>query len=168
MLKALRHSPPFRSELLATQLSDALELASSPSVAPMAAARQLTQALLLDTKGALDALPHGGRAIRAPADSSCLGRILSGFIFEAAQNLSPRSLRLLFPVGSFPGRSEIRDLTDLWSHAVLLEKHRGMMKRAMITQQRTELVMPSFGPAPTTSATCSWWPRSPRTWPMSP
>ena len=41
---------------------------------------------------------------------------------------------------------------DLWSHALLLEKHRGIVKRAVITKQRVELVMPSFGSAPSVSA----------------
>ncbi len=127
MLQALCHSPPCRKELLATQLSDALELASSPSVAPAAAARQLTQALLLDTKGTVDALPLGGCAIWAPADSFYLGRILSGLIQHAAENRSPRSLRLLVAVEAFPGCSQ----KDLRSHAVLLEKLRGIVNRAL-------------------------------------
>ena len=78
-------------------------LAASAPVASVATARELTQALLLDPKGALDALPCLGCVVWAPPDQSCLGRLLAGFTQHAAEHPSPKSLRLLVPVESFPG-----------------------------------------------------------------
>ncbi len=49
---------------MATQLPDAFQLATGMhGVAPVAAARQLMQALLVDTKGTLDNVPYGGYAL---------------------------------------------------------------------------------------------------------
>ncbi len=110
LIQVLLHSPPRQSELLATQLSDALELALSPSVASAATARQLVQALRLDTKGALDALPYSGCVVWL----QLLGAGPDGVSF--------------------------------------CEKDRGIVKRAVITQQRMEMVPPSFGLAASTSA----------------
>ncbi len=75
--------------------------------------RQLMQAVLLDTKGAVDALPHSGCVVWVPADPSCLGRVLTGFIHHGAESLVPTNLRLLIPVEAFPECSQIQDLTDL-------------------------------------------------------
>ncbi len=87
---------------MATQLSDALELATgSNGVAQIAAARQSMQSLLLDTKGSLDALAYNGCVVWASADPSALGRLLSGVTQRAAEHPSPKSLRLLVPVESF-------------------------------------------------------------------
>lgn len=146
LLQVLRRTPPCQDELLATQLSNTMGLAASASLASVATARELTRALLLDPKWALDALPCPGCVVWAPPDQSCLGRRLAGFTQHTAESRTPRSLR---PVESFPGCSQIKDLMDLWSHALLLEKHRGMVKKALVTQQWMEVIMPSFGPAPT-------------------
>ncbi len=100
LIQVLLQSLPCQGELLATQLSDALELASSPSVASAATARQLMKALLLDTKSTLDALPHSGCVVWAPADPSCLGRVLTAFIQHAAGSLVSKTVWLLVPVHS--------------------------------------------------------------------
>ena len=72
----------------------------------------------------LDGLPHRGCVVWAPTDAAAVGRLIAGFIQHASAHPSPKSMRLLVPVESFPGCSQIRELTDLWNHSLLLDKHR--------------------------------------------
>ena len=86
----------------------------------------------------------------APADSSTLGRLLSAFMQHAADELHPRSLRLVVPLDTLPGCSSATGIVDLWSHPLMQDKWKPIVRKTEFTSQALQVVQ-SGSVAPTTS-----------------
>lgn len=153
-LLAVVHAAPDQDEVVATQLCDVLgmqHLCHEARILHPEDARDLSTRLALDPVRALASIRASGLVCWAPADSAALGRLLSGYMQHAAEVLHPRSLRLVVPLDTLPGCTSASGITDLWSHPLLQDKWKAIVRRIVFTSQTLQVVQ-SGAVAPTTSA----------------
>jgi hypothetical protein len=153
-LQAVAHAAPALDEIVATQLSDVLGLRHrlhDDRILLPDDARDLTSRLALDPGRALASIHGSGLVCWAPADAAALGRLLSAYMQHAADVLHPRSLRLVVPLDTLPGCSSATGIMDLWSHPLLMDKWKPIVRRVEFTSQALQVVL-SGAVAPTTSS----------------
>jgi hypothetical protein len=147
-------SAPVKDELVATQLSNILGIADDSNcparVMRPEEARDLVSRLALDGIRTLAAFEGQGIVCWAPADISALGRLMTAYVHHASTAGQPCSLRLLVPLDTIPGSASATDFIDLWSHPLLSDKWRAIVRSVQFTSQAMEVVLPGRT-APTTS-----------------
>jgi hypothetical protein len=152
-LMAISLSAPNQDEVVATQLSDVLglkHLHPKNRILLPDDARDLSSRLALDPIRALASIPASGLVCWAPADSAALGRLLAAFMQHAADELHPRSLRLVVPLDTLPGCTSAAGILDLWAHPLLQDKWKPIVRKVEFTSQALQVVQ-SGKVAPTTS-----------------
>ena len=132
---------------LATQLSQVQLICDAPEVLATKAAREFTTAMSLDPKGALDKLEFPKVVCWAPMDASTVGRWMNGYVQHAAEALSPKVLSLLIPLDTLPGASSVSCIMDLWTHPVLNEKYKAIVRQVRFTDQPFQIIEPKNGTA---------------------
>jgi hypothetical protein len=147
-------SAPVEGEVVATQLSNILGIADDivcpDRVLPPEGARSFVSRLALDGARTLAAVEAPGIVCWAPTDASALARLLTAYVQHAAMASKPCSLRLLVPLDTIPGSASATDLIDLWSHPLLADKWRAIVRNIEFTSQPMEVVLPGKV-GPTTS-----------------
>ncbi len=152
-LMAISLAAPAQDELVATQLSDVLgtkHRRSDDRFLLPDDARDLTSRLALDPIRALASVRSSGLLCWAPADSAALGRLLAGYMQHAAEELHPRTLRLIVLLDTLPGCTSATSIMDLWAHPLLQDKWRPIVRKVEFTSQALQVVQ-SGKVAPTTS-----------------
>jgi hypothetical protein len=142
-LLAVVHAAPAQDELAATQLCDILgsqDYGLDSRILPPEDARDLSTRLALDPVRALASVHASGLVCWAPADAAALGRLLKGYMEHAAEVLQPRCLRLVVPLDTLPGCTSAQGITDLWSHPLLQDKWKAIVRRIAFTSQSLQVV----------------------------
>jgi hypothetical protein len=151
-LQIVLHSAPCQDEVVATQVSDILgemHTYTDDRILSPDAARDLTSRLGMDAVRALASIRASGLICWAPSEPSALGRLLSAFMQHAADDPHPRTLRLIVPMDTLPGCTSATGIMDLWSHPLLQDKWKAIVRRVEFTSQSLQIVQ-SGKTAPTT------------------
>ncbi|CAK0820994.1 unnamed protein product [Prorocentrum cordatum] len=127
-----------------------LSSCSSWSEADKALADAFQERLEKAREACLAMLP-GGLVCWAPSDASTLGRLRESYMQHAAEDPRPRTLRLLVPLDTLPGSSSATSILDLWTHPLLHDKWKPVIRSIEFTSQALEIVQ-SGAVAPTTSS----------------
>jgi hypothetical protein len=109
-------------------------------ILPPEEARDLSTRLALDPVRALASVQASGLVCWAPADAAALGRLLKGYMEHAAETLQPRCLRLVVPLDTLPGCTSAQGIMDLWSHPLLQDKWKAIVRRIVFTSQSLQVV----------------------------
>jgi hypothetical protein len=115
------------------------------------AARSFATRLAIDGVKALTSISASSLVCWAPSDTSAVGRLLSAYMQHAAEDMRPRTLRLLVPLDTLPGSSSAAGILDLWSHPLLQDKWKPIVRGIEFTSQALELVQSGLV-APTTAS----------------